>query len=190
MKNMTLFRAAKACEGRLCGAFDPDTELGRVVIDSRTVQPGDFFVAYRGEKADGHDYIAAAFDRGAACCLAERIPEGETRPVLLVEDVQTALERIAADYRASLDLPLVGITGSVGKTTAKEMIASVLEQRFRVLKTETNLNNHFPHRAGAPGRSGGDGHFRLRRDAGAREDRQAHRRRFHHDRPRASGVSA
>lgn len=141
MKNMTLFRAAKACEGRLCGAFDPDTELGRVVIDSRTVQPGDFFVAYRGEKADGHDYIAAAFDRGAACCLAERIPEGETRPVLLVEDVQTALERIAADYRASLDLPLVGITGSVGKTTAKEMIASVLEQRFRVLKTEKNLNN-------------------------------------------------
>ncbi len=141
MKNMTLLRAAKACGGRLCGAYDPDAELGRVVIDSRAVQPGDLFVAYKGENADGHDYIAAAFDRGAACCLAQRIPEGETRPILLAEDVQTALEKIAADYRSTLNIPLVGITGSVGKTSAKEMIAAVLEQRLRVLKTEKNFNN-------------------------------------------------
>ena len=141
MKNMTLLRAAQACGGRLCGAFDENTELGAVVIDSRALQPGDLFVAYKGERVDGHDYIAAAFDRGAACCLAQRIPEGESRPILLVEDVQNALERIAADYRAGLDLPLVGITGSVGKTSAKEMIAAVLEQRFRVLKTDKNLNN-------------------------------------------------
>ena len=141
MKNMTLLRASQACGGKLCGAFDPVAELGRVVIDSRAVQPGDLFVAYKGEKADGHDYIAAAFDRGAACCLAQRIPEGETRPILLAEDVQTALERIAAEYRSGLSIPLVGITGSVGKTSAKEMIAAVLEQRFRVLKTDKNLNN-------------------------------------------------
>lgn len=141
MKNMTLMRAARACGGRLCGSFDENTELGAVVIDSRAVQPGDLFVAYKGERVDGHDYIAAAFDRGAACCLASRIPEGESRPILLVEDVQRALELIAADYRAGLSLPLVGITGSVGKTSAKEMIAAVLEQRFRVLKTDKNLNN-------------------------------------------------
>ena len=141
MKNMTLALAAKACGGRLCGVYDENTELGRAVIDSRAVEPGDLFVAYKGEKVDGHDFIASAFDRGAACCLAQRVPLGETRPILLVEDVQRALERIAAAYRDILTLPLVGITGSVGKTSAKEMIASVLEQRLSVLKTDKNLNN-------------------------------------------------
>lgn len=141
MKNMTLLRAEKASGGRLCGAFDGNSELDRIIIDSRQVRPGDLFVAYKGENVDGHDYIAAAFQKGAACCLAQRIPEGETRPILLVEDVQSALERIAADYRRDLDIPMIGITGSVGKTSAKEMIASVLQQRFRVLKTDGNLNN-------------------------------------------------
>ena len=115
--------------------------LGRVVIDSRAIEPGDLFVAYKGERVDGHDYITAAFDKGAACCLAERIPDGEMRPILLVDDVQTALEKIAADYRSTLQLPVIGITGSVGKTSAKEMIASVLSQKYKVLKTEGNLNN-------------------------------------------------
>lgn len=141
MKNMTLALAAKACNGRLCGTYDENTELARAVIDSRAVEPGDLFVAYKGERVDGHDYIGAAFDRGAACCLAQRVPEGETRPVLLVEEVQKALEQIAEAYRAMISIPLVGITGSVGKTSAKEMIAAVLEQRFRVLKTDKNLNN-------------------------------------------------
>lgn len=141
MKGMTLERAALACGGRICGDFDRNTELGRVVIDSRSVEPGDLFAAYKGENTDGHRFIGAAFERGAACCLAERIPEEETRPILLVEDVQTALEKIAACYRESLCLPVVGITGSVGKTSAKEMIAAVLEQRYSVLKTEKNLNN-------------------------------------------------
>ena len=141
MDDMTIRRAAAACGGRLCGASDADRELGRVVIDSRAVQPGDLFVAYRGERADGHDYIAAALQKGAACCLAERLPDGVEGPVLLVPDVQHALEEIAAAYRATLSLPVVGITGSVGKTTAKEMVAAVLSQRFRVLKTEGNLNN-------------------------------------------------
>ena len=141
MKHFTVSQAAAACQGRLSRADYEDRELGRVVIDSRQVQPGDLFVAYRGEKVDGHDFISAAFEKGAACCLAERVPEGETRLVLLTDDVQKALERIAAAYRATLDLPVVGVTGSVGKTSAKEMIAAVLAQRFSVLKTEGNLNN-------------------------------------------------
>ena len=142
MRQMTISRAAEACGGVLRGAcIDPSAQLGRVVIDSRAVEPGDLFAAYRGERADGHDYIAAAFERGAACCLAERIPEGENRAILLVPDVQRALEQIAAAYRAMCPIPLVGITGSVGKTSAKEMIAAVLEQKYRVLKTEGNLNN-------------------------------------------------
>ncbi len=141
MKNMTLFRAAQACGGRLCGVLDDTRELGRIVIDSRFVEPGDLFAAYRGERVDGHDYIPAAIEKGAACCLAQRVPEGVSGPVLLVEDVQTALEQIAAAYRRELSIPMIGITGSVGKTSAKEMIAAVLEQRFRVLKTDKNLNN-------------------------------------------------
>lgn len=139
---MTIERAARLCGGRIAGAYEPKTELGAIVIDSRAVRPGDLFAAYKGERADGHDYIAAAFGRGAACCLAERVPEGETRPLLLVESVQAAVEAIAAGYRETLSLPVVGITGSVGKTSAKEMIASVLSPRLRVLKTEANFNNH------------------------------------------------
>ncbi len=141
MWGMTIGRAAALCGGRLCGEADENTELGELVIDSRAVRPGDLFAAYRGERVDGHDYIAAALERGAACCLAERVPEGVEGAVLLVESVQTAVEQIAAGYRETLKLPVVGITGSVGKTSAKEMVASVLSQRLRVLKTEGNLNN-------------------------------------------------
>jgi UDP-N-acetylmuramyl pentapeptide synthase len=140
MKHFTISRAAAACGARIADGFG-DRELGRIVIDSRRVQPGDLFVAYRGEKVDGHDYIPTAFDKGAACCLAERVPEGETRPLILVESVQRALEQIAAAYRETLSIPVIGITGSVGKTSAKEMIAAVLSQRLRVLKTEGNFNN-------------------------------------------------
>lgn len=141
MDGITILEAAVLCGGQLSGAGDYDRALGRVVIDSRAVGPGDLFVAYKGERADGHDYIGAALDRGAACCLAQRRPAGEERPLLLVPDVQRALEEIAAAYRRTLDLPVVGVTGSVGKTTAKEMIAAVLSQRYRTLKTEGNLNN-------------------------------------------------
>ena len=141
MDGMTIEKAAAACGGRLCGVENIARELGRVIIDSRAVQPGDLFVAYRGEHTDGHDYIAAALEKGAACCLAERLPEGVAGPVLLTDDVQSALERIAEAYRAGLSLPVIGITGSVGKTSAKEMIAAVLSERYSVLKTEGNLNN-------------------------------------------------
>ena len=141
MRGMTISRAAAVCGGRICGEGDFSAELGSVVIDSRAVSAGDFFVAYKGERVDGHDYISAAFDRGAVCCLAQRVPEGETRPILLVPDVQTALEQICAEYRRDLRLPVIGITGSVGKTSAKEMISAVLSQRLNVLKTDKNLNN-------------------------------------------------
>ena len=141
MRGMTISRAAAVCGGRICGEGDFDAELGSVVIDSRAVSAGDFFVAYKGERVDGHDYISAAFDRGAVCCLAQRVPEGETRPILLVPDVQAALEQICAEYRRDLRLPVIGITGSVGKTSAKEMISAVLSQRMNILKTDKNLNN-------------------------------------------------
>ncbi|MFQ9555152.1 MAG: UDP-N-acetylmuramoyl-tripeptide--D-alanyl-D-alanine ligase [Oscillospiraceae bacterium] len=112
-----------------------------VVIDSRAVTPGALFAAIPGERVDGHDYIAKAFDLGAACCLAQRVPAGETRPVICVPDTAAALETLARAYRARFAIPVLGVTGSVGKTTAKEMVASVLSQRWNTLKTEKNFNN-------------------------------------------------
>ena len=139
--NITVTQAARICGGQLVGVEINDREIGRVVIDSRAVAPGDLFVAYKGERVDGHDYMAAALEKGAACCLAERLPEGVTGAVILVKDVQKALETLCAAYRESLSLPVIGITGSVGKTTAKEMVWAVLRQKLNVLKTEGNLNN-------------------------------------------------
>lgn len=120
---------------------DGSAEVTGVVIDSRRVTRGSLFAALPGERADGHDYIAKAFDLGASCALAQRVPEGETRPVIVVEDVAAALETLTADYRSRLDIPVIGVTGSVGKTTAKEMAAAVLSVRWPVLKTEKNFNN-------------------------------------------------
>lgn len=120
---------------------DGAAEVTGVVIDSRKTQRGSLFAALPGERVDGHDYIAKAFDLGASCALAQRVPERETRPVIVVEDVETALETLTADYRAHLDIPVIGVTGSVGKTTAKEMTAAVLSTRWPVLKTEKNFNN-------------------------------------------------
>ena len=139
--NITITQAARICGGQLVGEEINDREIGRVVIDSRAVAPGDLFVAYKGERVDGHDFMAAALEKGAACCLAERLPEGVTGAVILVKDVQKALETLCAAYRESLSLPVIGITGSVGKTTAKEMVWAVLRQKLNVLKTEGNLNN-------------------------------------------------
>lgn len=141
MKTMTAAMAAEVCGGKLVGCSDGAIALGRAMIDSRAVQPGDLFVAYKGENTDGHKYINKAFENGAVCALAEYLPEDVSGPVILCDSVQTALEKITSAYRQSLDIPVVGITGSVGKTTAKEMVSAVLSQRFRLLKTDGNLNN-------------------------------------------------
>ena len=141
MKDMTIRRACAACGGTLSGILPEDLSLRQIVIDSRAVTTGDLFAAFRGERVDGHDYIASAFEHGAACCLAEYVPEGETRPLIIVPNVLDALEKLSAAYREQFDVPVIGITGSVGKTTAKEMISAVLEQHYHILKTEGNLNN-------------------------------------------------
>lgn len=142
MLNFTVKDALKVCGGVPQGQLPLDAPIGEVVIDSRVVKAGDMFVAYRGEKVDGHDYISVALDKGAVCCLAQHCPEGETRGVILVPDVQAALESIMRAARERVNIPIIGITGSVGKTTAKEMVWAVLSQRLNTLKTEGNLNNH------------------------------------------------
>ena len=118
----------------------PQPEITAVVTDSRAVVPGCLFAAIPGSKVDGHDFIAMAAEKGASCVLCSRFVEADV-PQIRVEDTLTALRQIAAFYRCQFDIPFVGITGSVGKTTAKEMIGAVLSARFDTLRTEKNFNN-------------------------------------------------
>ena len=140
MKDMTIFSAARAAGGRVAGCGQ-DAPLSGGVIDSREAGPGLMFCALPGERADGHEFMRSALEKGAACCLATHVPEGVTGPVILVDDVRSAMAKIAGACRDRLDIPVVGITGSSGKTTAKEMCAAVLSQKYNTLKTEKNFNN-------------------------------------------------
>lgn len=142
MKNMTLENIEKACGGRYIGTeAEKKTEVLGVVIDSRQVESGYLFVAIPGEKVDGHKFIPDVFAKGAAAVLSEQQLEDSAGPYILVESTTKALRDLAEYYRKSLDIKVVGITGSVGKTSTKEMIASVLSEKYRVLKTEGNYNN-------------------------------------------------
>lgn len=142
MKNMTFENIAKACGGELVlkGA-DPATEIAGAVIDSRLVKENYLFFATKGERVNGHDYIAKAFELGASVAVCEYIPDGVKGACIVVEDTFVALKQIAKFYRESLAIKVVGITGSVGKTSTKEFIASVLAKKYKVLKTEGNFNN-------------------------------------------------
>jgi UDP-N-acetylmuramoyl-tripeptide--D-alanyl-D-alanine ligase len=136
-------------------------------IDSRTLQPGDLFFAIRGERFDGHDFVAAALERGACAAVVEastlgrrkqagqgggartspleqsRFGWGTQGPLLVVDDVLIALQRLAASVRRHWGKRVIGVTGSAGKTTTREAIAAVLGRRFQVLRSQGNLNNHF-----------------------------------------------
>ena len=143
MKNMTLENIAKACNGKLLGMKEmgAEQEASCVVIDSRKIENGGIFVATKGERVDGHSFIAQVAEKGALGVVCEKAPEDCEIPYILVEDSFVALKQIAEFYREQLTIPVVGITGSVGKTSTKEMIAGVLSQGFCVLKTEGNFNN-------------------------------------------------
>lgn len=141
MEHMTLNNIAKACHGRLLGGEDIITEIEGVAIDSRKVLPGFLFIAIKGERVDGHSFVKDVYEKGALCCVVEKQPEEVQHPYILVESTLQAIKDIAMFYRQSLSIKVVGITGSVGKTSTKEMIASVLSQKYNVLKTEGNFNN-------------------------------------------------
>ena len=125
----------------VAGRGPVDRAFNRGVIDSRQVQPGDLFFALRGEHQDGHDFVDDALARGAAGLVVERPLEAPPDvAVFQVSDSLSALQRLAAHWRARHDMRVVGVTGSVGKTTCKELIAAVLGTRWRMLKSPANLN--------------------------------------------------
>lgn len=142
MKNMTLTNIAQACGGRLiCPGEPPAAEAAGVVIDSRKAGKDFLFIATKGERVDGHRFIPEVFAGGALGVVCERLPEQPAGPCILVEDSFEALKRIGEFYRRQLSVKVVGITGSVGKTSTKEFVASVLSQKYRVHKTLGNYNN-------------------------------------------------
>lgn len=142
MKNLTLENITKACKGTYHGDTSKlSQEVAGVVIDSRKVEKDYLFVAIDGENVNAHKFIPDTIEKGAMCVVSHE-DLGETDyPYILVESTGQALLDIAKLYRDSFDVKVVGITGSVGKTSTKEMIASVLEQKYHVLKTAGNFNN-------------------------------------------------
>ena len=112
---------------------DKKREIKGAVIDSRLVEKDYLFIPVRGEKVDGHSFIPSVFEKGALAVFSEEKLENPAGPYILVENTLDAMKKIAADYRRGLDIKVVGITGSVGKTSTKEMIASVLAQKYNCL---------------------------------------------------------
>ena len=142
MKNLTISNILTACGGTWLGSLPvPDTELSAVITDSRTVTEGCLFAAIPGERVDGHSFVVSALKNGALCALVEHPPEGAEGNLIVVPDTVRALQAVAAFYRKQFSIPVIGVSGSVGKTTAKEMVASVLSQRYQVHKTSGNFNN-------------------------------------------------
>lgn len=147
MLNLNLTNIAKACDGKIVYpegyeiSLNETKEAKGVVIDSRQVEEGYVFIATPGEKVDGHSFIGQVSEKGAMAVVCQKLPETISVPCIQVEDSFKALKDIATFYREQLDIKVVGITGSVGKTSTKEFIATVLAQKYKVLKTEGNYNN-------------------------------------------------
>src|SRR5580704_10051580 len=142
--NLTLARISEFVSA--VGGGAPEEVAQAYSIDSRTVGPGQLFLAVKGERLDGHDFVESALEKGAVAAVVRkdqlsRYPR-ETR-LLAVEDTLVALQTLATAVRKLWGKPLIAVTGSAGKTTTKDAIAHVLSTRFRVLKSEGNFNNHF-----------------------------------------------
>lgn len=145
MEAITLAELLAAVGGRLLGdAPERSVRIDQVDTDSREIHPGSLFIPLVGERFDGHAYIGAALNAGAAGCLTAK--EWENRRAdkfyIKVDDTERALGALAAWYKDSFSIPFIAVTGSVGKTTTKDMIAAVLGVRYKVLKTEGNHNNN------------------------------------------------
>ena len=154
MKRLTLELVLESLTGSVLAGESP---ISDVAIDSREVRPGTLFVALKGEQVDGHDFVAEAFERGARAAIVERDRMGAfpvvdlrrdppaaappTPVALRVHNSLAALQQIARYWRSRLDVRVIGITGSVGKSTTKEVAAELLERRYRTLRNPGNLNN-------------------------------------------------
>jgi UDP-N-acetylmuramoyl-tripeptide--D-alanyl-D-alanine ligase len=142
---MTVGWLAAAVAGRIVSG-DPDQVVGNIVTDSRSLRTGDFFIALRGARFDGHEFVAEAFERGAVGVLVDNVPEGRFftahQVVIAASDTTVGLQDLAHAVREATETKVVAITGSAGKTTTKDTIADFLSESYRVVKNKGNLNNH------------------------------------------------
>ena len=142
MKTLTPQIIAEVTGGEYIGEnSDRNNLVTGAERDNRYIKPGNLFVCIRGKRVDGHSFANSAFDSGAACCLAEQTIENAKGPYVLVGSTNEAIKVLGGYYRSLFNIPVIGITGSVGKTTAKEIIATVIGAKLNVLKTEMNKNN-------------------------------------------------
>ena len=142
MKNLTLENITQVCGGTYYGpAGKLQEEVSSIITDSRKADEGCLFVPIVGERVDAHKFIPQVMEAGALATLSERVLENADFPYIVVESSLQAVKDIAEFYLKQLEIPVVGITGSVGKTSTKEVIASVLNQKYRTLKTQGNFNN-------------------------------------------------
>ena len=131
--------AADVLNAQVVGEISGD--IAGVSTDTRTIQPGALFFALVGENSDGHEYVKAAFAKGAVAAVVSNVVENAGGPQIVVPDTLRALGDLAMHYRRQFNIPVVGITGSVGKTSTKEMVAAILRTRYNVLASAKNFNN-------------------------------------------------
>jgi len=142
MKPVKISEVLKAVGGTFLGDESVlQKDITTAVIDSRKIEEKTLFIAIPGERVDGHDFIPQVLQKGALCSISEKELTKECEPYILVSDTKKALRDFAEYYRSILDIKIVGITGSVGKTSTKEMMASVLSEKYCVQKTAGNFNN-------------------------------------------------
>lgn len=143
---LSLSRVAEFVSASAVSAFDTHGVAQGYSIDSRTVLPGELFFAVKGERLDGHDFVGQALERGAVAAVIRNDQcsrYASQTGLIAVEDTLVALQTLAACVRRLWSKPVIGVTGSAGKTTTKEAIAHLLGVRYRVLRSEGNFNNHF-----------------------------------------------
>ncbi|HYI12794.1 MAG TPA: UDP-N-acetylmuramoyl-tripeptide--D-alanyl-D-alanine ligase [Thermoanaerobaculia bacterium] len=145
MPRLTFSHLAEMIGGKVVSG-DPSATTSSVIIDSREIKPEAVFFAVKGERLDGHDYVAQALEKGAVGAVVSRVPEGIDKAIIQVDDTTKALQRMASSIRDRYDVLLIGITGSAGKTTTKEMIATLVSTERRTHKSWGNFNNQI----GAP----------------------------------------
>jgi len=141
MERVSLKDLLAATGGEAIGFEHPDVDFVSIGIDSRTIRAGELFWAVQGERFDGHDFVTDAFHHGAAACVVQAVKT--SAPIVVVQNTVEALWNFARWYRRSQDALIVGVTGSVGKTTTREMIHAVLASRFPGTRSPHNFNNHF-----------------------------------------------
>lgn len=142
IKSMTLEYILKVCDGEYFGDEKYLKEhITGAAIDSRKIEQGNLFVAIPGERVDGHSFANQVLEKGALCVLSERVLPDCKGPYIKVDSTLVGFNKIARAFRQMFDIPVVGVTGSVGKTSTKEMLASVLSTKFNVQKTAGNFNN-------------------------------------------------